>query len=290
MVIGCPCFLFPMWLWWSSALGWHTKPWTRLCGGEKKKIRLPSTVLNLQHVKLFVKVCYPPAVCSDTLITTVLFVPVFALHCWVCAAGSYANVWAGGGSHTRCRSYIHFNLHLREKSRHRGVYITGICLLQRGRKETQRLFKPNFLLFNLYNKHWVRTQSVLSLPLPLPLPLLRSLRLTVPPPPSDRRRRRRTIQLREFHCSTAQWLACSNPTAVTMGQPWSAGAAEQWRRPVVWPAKVEGPGRAPSVAAEAGEGCSASAAMAAAGVARRRPLPWRIRHLREVASAWLWFW
>lgn len=72
------------------------------------------------------KVCSLPAVCGDTLITTVLLVPVFALHSWVGAAGSYANVWAGTGSHTWCGSYIHLHLHLREKSRHRGVYITGI--------------------------------------------------------------------------------------------------------------------------------------------------------------------
>lgn len=37
-----------------------------------------------------------PAVRSHTLVAAVLHVPVFALHSWIGAAGSYADVWSGG--------------------------------------------------------------------------------------------------------------------------------------------------------------------------------------------------
>lgn len=36
-----------------------------------------------------------PAVRSHTLVAAVLHVPVFALHSWIGAAGSYADVWSG---------------------------------------------------------------------------------------------------------------------------------------------------------------------------------------------------
>lgn len=35
-----------------------------------------------------------PAVRSHTLVAAVLHVPVFALHSWIGAAGSYADVWS----------------------------------------------------------------------------------------------------------------------------------------------------------------------------------------------------
>lgn len=37
-----------------------------------------------------------PAVRSHTLVAAVLHVPVFALHSWIGAAGSYTDVWSGG--------------------------------------------------------------------------------------------------------------------------------------------------------------------------------------------------
>lgn len=41
----------PMWPWWSSVLGWRTRPWTRLCGGEEIKRRLIFTPLvDSRHV------------------------------------------------------------------------------------------------------------------------------------------------------------------------------------------------------------------------------------------------
>lgn len=60
---------------------------------------------------------YKPAVCGDTLITTVLLVPVFTLHSRVGAAGSYTNVWAFSGSHTWDRGNIHLYLHLGRETR-----------------------------------------------------------------------------------------------------------------------------------------------------------------------------
>lgn len=40
----CP---LPMWPWWSSVLGWHTRPWTRLCGRKTKSIFTINKRINL---------------------------------------------------------------------------------------------------------------------------------------------------------------------------------------------------------------------------------------------------
>lgn len=69
---------------------------------------------------------YTPAVCGDALVTTVLLVPVFALHSRIGAAGSYANVRARGGSHTRDRSDTHLHLHLRDKTRQADMNIKKV--------------------------------------------------------------------------------------------------------------------------------------------------------------------
>lgn len=47
--------LFPMWPWWSSGLEWHTKPWTRLCGGEKMKDKDPfhSTLVHSSRYTVY---------------------------------------------------------------------------------------------------------------------------------------------------------------------------------------------------------------------------------------------
>lgn len=60
---------------------------------------------------------YKPAVCGDTLITTVLLVPVFTLHSGIGAAGPYTNVWVFSGSHTWDWGNIHLYLHLEHETR-----------------------------------------------------------------------------------------------------------------------------------------------------------------------------
>lgn len=56
VVLLCQMCPFPMRPWWSSALGWHTKPWTRLCGGEKMKENDPIS-LDFSHFMTRHAVC-----------------------------------------------------------------------------------------------------------------------------------------------------------------------------------------------------------------------------------------
>lgn len=62
------------------------------------------------HVEWFQ--VHKPAVCGDTLVAAVLFVPVFAVDSRVGAASSHTDVWTGGGGHARPGSHIHLHLHL----------------------------------------------------------------------------------------------------------------------------------------------------------------------------------
>lgn len=148
---------------------------------------------------------YTPAVCGDTLVTTVFLVPVFALHSRIGAAGSYTNVRARSGSHARDSSDIHLHLHLRDNRRHADVNVKKPLserLLQSYREEMQQFWKQNFLLFKLYISHWGQCSSeLLSLPLPLPLLLHPSLHVAVPPGLSGWRRRTQTWA---FHRLTSQ--------------------------------------------------------------------------------------
>lgn len=56
-----------------------------------------------------------PAVCGDALVTAVLFVPVFALHGLVGAAGSDADVGGRSRGHGWSRGYVHLHLHLKDR-------------------------------------------------------------------------------------------------------------------------------------------------------------------------------
>lgn len=62
--------------------------------------------------------------CGHTFIATVLLVPVFALHSHVCAAGTYADVWTGGGrGGAQAGGHIHHHLHLNHKQNQKDVFI-----------------------------------------------------------------------------------------------------------------------------------------------------------------------
>lgn len=46
LCVALACPFFPMWRWWSSVLVLHTRPWTHLWGGERKRTRLFSLYLS----------------------------------------------------------------------------------------------------------------------------------------------------------------------------------------------------------------------------------------------------
>lgn len=53
---------------------------------------------------------------GHTLVAAVLHVPVFALHSWIGAAGSYADVWSGGRGRSRGGCNVHLDFHLSDKT------------------------------------------------------------------------------------------------------------------------------------------------------------------------------